>query len=67
MRLKKRGKVASDAFPYPFQRFTVSGMWVGGICFDCECRVVEIHGAEGMTFAWCGCSFPDDHHEMEIL
>jgi hypothetical protein len=49
------------------ERYTVSGHCVGDICFGCECRIVEIGGADGMTLAWCDCSFPDDHHEMEIL
>ena len=49
------------------ERYTVSGLCVGDICFTCECRVVEIGGEEGMTLAWCDCAFPGDHHEMEVL
>jgi hypothetical protein len=48
-------------------RFTVSGLIAGDVCFACECRVVEIGGEEGMRLAWCDCVFPDDHHEMELL
>jgi hypothetical protein len=40
---------------------------VGGICFDCECRVLEIASEHAMTLAWCDCDFPEDHHEMELL
>ena len=49
------------------ERYTVSGLCVGGICFECECRIVEIGGEEGIALAWCDCSLPEDHHEMEIL
>jgi len=48
-------------------RYTVSGVIVGDFCLECECRVVEVGGPEGMTFAWCDCVFPEDHHEMEVL
>ena len=48
-------------------RFTVSGLIAGDICFSCECRVVEIGGGTGITLAWCDCDLPDDHHEMELL
>ena len=48
-------------------RYTVSGLIAGDICFTCECRVVEIGGEQGITVAWCDCGFPDDHHEMELL
>jgi hypothetical protein len=54
-------------FPYPVQRFTVSGLLVGGICFDCECRVLEFAGDNDIRLAWCDCGFPEDHHGMEIL
>jgi len=49
------------------ERFTVSGLCVGDVCFVCECRVVEVGGEEGMMLAWCDCAFPEDHHEMEVL
>ena len=47
-------------------RFNVSGMSVGDICFACECRVFAIAG-EGIAFAWCECAFPEDAREMEVL
>ena len=49
------------------ERYTVSGHLVGGICFECECRIVAIGGEDGITLAWCDCALPEDHHEMEIL
>jgi hypothetical protein len=48
-------------------RWTVSGLRLGGICFECECRILEIGGEEGITLAWCDCDLPEDHHEMELL
>lgn len=48
-------------------RFTVSGLVVGDRCFTCLCRVIELAGDEGMVLAWCGCGWPEDAHEMEIL
>jgi len=48
-------------------RYTVSGLCVGDICFECECRIVEIGGEEGITLAWCDCAPPEDHHELEVL
>ena len=48
-------------------RYTVSRLRVGDLCWTCACRIVEIGGDEGMTFAWCDCEFPEDHHEMEVL
>ncbi|MEO8432252.1 MAG: hypothetical protein ABI592_12135 [Acidobacteriota bacterium] len=48
-------------------RFSQSGRRVGDICFDCECRVLEIGGPDGLLLAWCDCRWPDEHHEMEIL
>jgi hypothetical protein len=48
-------------------RYTVSGLVVGDLCFTCCCRVIEIAGDEEMTFAWCECGWPEDAHEMEIL
>ena len=44
----------------------VSGMHVGDVCFDCESRVEIIHAADGVLLAWCACSWPEDHHLMEI-
>ena len=48
-------------------RRTVSGHIVGDICFECECRIVEIGGPDGIALAWCDCGLPEDHHEMEVL
>ncbi len=48
-------------------RYTVSGLLVGDICFACECRIVGLAGEEGMVLAWCECAFPDDAAEMEVL
>jgi hypothetical protein len=47
-------------------RINVSGMHVGDICFECESRVEIVHSADGILLAWCECSWPDDHHLMEI-
>jgi hypothetical protein len=49
------------------KRFTVSGHVVGDICFECECRIVEVGGPDGIALAWCDCALPDDHQEMEVL
>ena len=54
-----------EQFPTP-DRFTFSGKRVGDICFECECRLLEIGGPEGMLLAWCECGWPDDHGEMQI-
>ncbi|MEO8191508.1 MAG: hypothetical protein ABI682_14295 [Acidobacteriota bacterium] len=48
-------------------RYTRSGHTVGDICFECECRIFEIGGPEGLLLAWCDCGYPDDHGEMEIV
>jgi len=48
-------------------RYTVSGLVVGDLCFTCRCRVIEIAGDEGIALAWCDCGWPEDAHEMEIL
>lgn len=53
-------------FPAP-DRYTVSGLVLGDLCFTCDCRVVFIDGGEGMVFAWCECGWPEDAHEMEVL
>jgi len=58
--------VRFDEFPVR-ERYTVSGLCVGDLCFMGECRIVEIGGEVGMTLAWCDCGFPENHHEMEIL
>jgi hypothetical protein len=63
---KERYRMRIEEFPI-VERYTVSGHCIGDICFQCECRIVEIRGEEGMMFAWCACAFPEDHHEMEIL
>lgn len=47
-------------------RFTLSGRTVGDVCFDCECRILEIGGPDAMILAWCECAWPDDHAGMEI-
>ena len=62
---RKRSPEPGDAFPTP-DRFTMSGKPVGEICFECECRILEIGGPDGMLLAWCECGWPDDHGEMEI-
>jgi hypothetical protein len=48
-------------------RYTVSGLVVGEVCFACRCRVLEFAGDERIVFAWCECDFPDDAAEMGIL
>ena len=55
-----------DSFPKS-GRWTVSGLRLATICFECECRVLEINGESDIRLAWCECRFPEDHHEMEIL
>ncbi len=60
-----RGKRIEE-FPVR-DRYTVSRLCVGDICWTCECRIVEIGGENGTTLAWCDCGFPQDHHEMEVL
>jgi hypothetical protein len=57
---------ASGDFPTAY-RITVSGHVIGDLCFDCECRVVAIGGPEGMRLAWCECTLPEDHAEMEVF
>ena len=42
------------------------GKRVGDICFECECRILEIGGPDGMLLAWCECGWPDDHGEMQV-
>ena len=56
----------TETFPTP-DRHTVAGHRVGDICFECDCRIVEIGGEDGLILAWCDCVFPEDHHEMEVL
>jgi len=56
---------SEERFPTP-DRFTMSGKRVGDICFECECRILQIGGPDGMLLAWCDCDFPEDHGEMEI-
>ncbi|MEP6767139.1 MAG: hypothetical protein ABJC61_00620 [Acidobacteriota bacterium] len=53
-------------FPTP-DRYTRSGHRVGDICFECECRIVEIGAPEGLVIAWCECGYPEDHSALEIL
>lgn len=59
-----RGDVGVS-FPVP-DRFTRGGKCVGDICFECECRILEIGGPDGVLLAWCECAWPDEHHVMEI-
>ncbi len=60
--------VSSDAVSFHSpDRYTRSGHTVGDICFECECRIFEIGGPEGLLLAWCECGYPDDHGEMEIV
>jgi len=47
-------------------KINVSGMHVGDICFECESRVEIVHAGDGVLLAWCACSWPEDHHLMEI-
>jgi len=65
LRLEEAKRKLSGDFPLPV-RITVSGLRVGGICFECECRVLEF-ACEDTRLAWCECCFPEDHHGMEIL
>ena len=44
----------------------MSGKRVGDICFQCQCRILEIGGPDGMLLAWCECGWPEDHGGMEI-
>ena len=48
-------------------RYTVSGLILGDICFSCECRLLELGGDEEMVLAWCECAWPDDAAEMEVF
>ena len=61
-----RAEPLRQSFPIR-DRYTVSGVVVGDICFACECRILEIGGEEGMVLAWCECAWPEDAHEMEVL
>jgi hypothetical protein len=55
-----------DEFPIR-DRYTVSGLILGDICFTCECRILELGGEEGMVLAWCECAWPEDAAQMEVL
>ena len=58
----------SDSSRFPIRdRYTVSGMILGDICFECECRVLELGGEENLVLAWCECVWPGDAAEMEVL
>jgi hypothetical protein len=61
-----RRKSDGDEFPIR-DRYTVSGLILGDICFACECRILELGGEEGMVLAWCDCAWPADAAEMELL
>jgi hypothetical protein len=67
--MKRRDETStSQARDFPIRdRFTVSGLRLGDICFTCECRIIELGGERGLILAWCDCAFPEDHHEMEVL
>jgi hypothetical protein len=62
----ERAEALRQAFPIR-DRYTVSGHVVGDVCFTCRCRVLEIGGDDGMVLAWCGCEWPPDAHDMEVL
>jgi hypothetical protein len=55
-----------ESFPVR-DRYTVSGLVLGDICFACECRILELGGEEGMVLAWCECEWPADAAVMEVL
>ena len=61
-----RAEPLRQSFPIR-DRYTVSGLVVGDICFACECRILELGGEDGMVLAWCECAWPGDAHEMEVL
>jgi hypothetical protein len=48
-------------------RYTVSGLAVGDVCFTCRCRIVDFAGDEGTVLAWCECEWPENAAEMEVL
>ena len=63
-------RTAGGTLPQEFpirDRYTVSGLLLGDICFACECRILELGGEEGMLLAWCDCAWPEDAAEMELL
>jgi hypothetical protein len=52
----------------PFlDRYNVAGLVVGDICFECECRIIELGGDDAMVLAWCECGWPEDAAMMEVL
>lgn len=63
---RKRHGVRIEESPVR-ERYNVSGLCLGDLCFVCESRVLEIRGEARITLAWCSCDFPEDHHEMELL
>jgi hypothetical protein len=63
---KTAGRTIATRFPVR-DRYTVSGLVVGDICFTCRCRVLEFGGEEGMTLAWCECEWADDAALMEVI
>jgi hypothetical protein len=66
VRSRKSTQPQLESFPIR-DRYTVSGLIVGDICFACECRVFEFGGEDGMILAWCECSWPEDAAVMEVL
>jgi hypothetical protein len=67
--LKSPAKVTGPLRPaFPIrERYTVSGLVVGDVCFTCRCRIVDFAGDEGMVLAWCECEWPENAAEMEVL
>ncbi len=66
MRSRRSAEPQRSNFPVR-DRYTVSGLIVGDICFSCECRVFDLGGEDGMVFAWCECGWPENAAEMEVL
>ena len=66
MKYRRSPEPQRSSFPIR-DRYTVSGLVVGDICFSCECRIFELGGDDGMALAWCECEWPGDAAEMEIL
>jgi hypothetical protein len=55
-----------ETFPIR-DRYTVAGLVVGDVCFECRCRVLELAGEHGMVLAWCECELPQDAALMEVF
>ena len=63
---RQRDSSGESGFPVR-DRYNVAGHVVGDICFECECRILEIGGDDGMVLAWCECAWPEDAAVMEVL